>query len=179
MISSNDIATKNFVQNNQNITDNTILKGIGSNIRYIDYNNITKNKLSFNSPLFINGSNSVSINTNLLGWVIDITSNNIYTYNGNYNLGIGNTNPLAYLHIGNYIDDTNEYNNNPDTSLIISKINDKNINKNFKIGIDNDFNLSIGHFYIDKTCNLNNIFYIILCLINIKRFLLIIIINYN
>ena len=57
LISSNDIATKNFVQNNQNITDNTILKGIGSNIRYIDYNNITKNRLSFISPLFINDNN--------------------------------------------------------------------------------------------------------------------------
>ena len=153
LIDSNNIATKSFVLNNQILNNNTILFGIASNITDIDYNNITKNKLSFNSPLIIDNANSISINSDLLGWKTNIISNCINTSYNNYNLGIGNTNPLSYLHIGNYINNTNT---NNDTSLIISKINQNNKNKNFKIGIDELFNFSIGNFNIDINCNLNN-----------------------
>ena len=88
-----------------------------------------------------------------MGWDVNRNSNTIYTTYNNYNLGIGNTNPISYLHIGNYINDT--YTNN-DPSIIISKISFNNLNKNFKIGIDENFNFSIGNFYIDVNSNLNN-----------------------
>ena len=155
LTNSNNIASQDFVKKNQILDDSSILYGIGSNITNIDYNNIKLNKLIFNSPLFINENNNVSINTSLLGWTINNNLNTIYTSYNNYNLGIGNTNPLSYLHIGNYINTDTNINNDP--SIIISKINnDNNFKKNFKIGIDNDLNLSIGNFNIDTNCNLNN-----------------------
>ena len=143
---NNNFATRDFVINNQLMTNNTILYGIGNNITNIDYNNININKLKFISPLNINTNNNiVSIDTNLLGFNINNTNNIIYVNNLSYNLGIGNTNPLSYLHIGNYINNTTTRN---DPSIIISKINTDNFNRNFKLGIDENFNFSIGNFNI-------------------------------
>ena len=158
LLNYRNFATSNYVETYQTLTDNTILYGIGSYINNIDYNKITLNKLSFQTPLALNlNNNTVSIDSNAFGWNINNSTKNIYINNSynNYNLGIGNTNPLSYLHIGNYnLANTNLRTSN-DPSLIISKI-DNNINRNFKIGFDENLNFSIGNYNIDTNNNLNN-----------------------
>jgi len=154
LIDIKKIATQDYVRDNLILIDTTILRGVGSFITNIDYNRITLNKLRFQSPLSIDSTNNqVSFDTNSIGWTIDNNSNNIYLnelYN-NFNLGIGNTKPLSYLHIGNYINTHSRTNTDP--SLIISKIDDYNDNKNFKIGLDENKNFSIGNLNINNNNN--------------------------
>ena len=59
--------------------------------------------------------------------------------NNSGNIGIANSSPFGYLHIGT------PYINNSDGTLIISKNNNLN-NRNFKFGYDSDFNFIFGDF---------------------------------
>ena len=71
------------------------------------------------------------------------TNNNIlYTDPGSNidKIGIGNTEPLGYLHLG-----TASTNNNSDANIIITKKNNNN-NRNFKFGYDENFNFTFGDF---------------------------------
>jgi len=108
----------------------------GSNI--YTYSNISINTIDNNSPYALN------INGNTY------TSSNLFV---NSNIGIGNTSPLANLHIGNF-------NNISDGSIIISKRKTGGDNRNFKFGYDDNFNFIMGDFGNSTTQTLKSQFYI-------------------
>ena len=82
----------------------------------------------------------LAINNNC--WLFDDISKILYTDpNSNISrIGIGNTNPDAYLHIGSYNIP------NSDATIILSKNTLNNNSHNFKLGYDNDFNFVMGNF---------------------------------
>jgi hypothetical protein len=91
----------------------------------------------------INNSGNISIGNTSDIYKVNIngslySSNDIYA---NYNIGIGNTEPLGNLHIASTL-------NNSDGTLIISKNDNKNT-RNFKFGYDSDFNFTFGDFGSD------------------------------
>ena len=147
LINSN-IATENYVKNNKNLTADTILYGDGNNITNLDYNNITSNKLIFLNPLnYNNNDNTISIDLTATGWtnvnVNDNNNNNNVIYSSfNSKIGIGTSEPLGTLHIGSTYNE-GIYNNNNGT-LIISKTS-TTLNKNFKLGYDDNFNFVFGN----------------------------------
>ena len=132
-----NIATKKFVQDNGQLTDNTILRGIGSNITNLDYKKITTNSLIFNNPLIYNSeNNTIDINLSETGWT---KKNNIIYSLLNSNIGIGTSSPLGTLHIGS----TNE---TIDGTFVISKtVISNKTNTNFKFGYDDSFNFVFGN----------------------------------
>ena len=161
LISDNNIATQDFVANNNILTNETILYGKGSNITNLDYKNITLNKLIFNSPLkYDPDNNTVNADLSLSGWTSNTNTSNIYS-SFKSKIGIGTDKPLASLHIGSTF--YNKYNYNNNGILIISKTDiDNIINKNFKLGYDDDFNFSFGNYRLlnDGTTTWTKQFYI-------------------
>jgi len=146
-LNNNGLATIDFVRSNQNLNNDTQLLGKGNLITNLDYNNITLNKLIFLSPFIFNSSNnSVGIDLTTSGWIN--SNNNLYLNFSNLSVGIGTNNPLSLLHIGttNFI--LNSKHN--DGSIMISKSSINN-NKNFKIGFDDNFNFSLGHYIINSS----------------------------
>ena len=159
LIDDNHFATEAYVNEQQFLTDETILLGKGSNITDLDYKKITLNRLIFNSPLrydYIN--NTVDADLTLSGWTSNNITNNIYS-SLKSKIGIGTSEPLATLHIGTTFFNIN--NNHNDGTLIISKSESDNINnKNFKIGYDENFNFSFGNYNINGTPIWTKQFYI-------------------
>jgi hypothetical protein len=110
---------------------------------------------SGNYKLNINGSlNSTAIFKNNLElndiyllitsnyWLLNNTTRTLYTDPSSNisNIGIGNTNPYGYLHIGS------PNISGSDGNIVLSKNNsDTNANNNFKIGYDSDFNFKMGN----------------------------------
>ena len=129
----NKIADQKFVEENQNLTENTILRGKGGNITELDYNNITLNKLIFRLPLIHNNDNTIDIDLSKSGWTN--INNNIYSPI-NSKVGIGTSRPLGLLHIGSTSD-------NIDGTIVISKTDTRN--KNFKLGYDDNYNFAFGN----------------------------------
>ena len=74
-------------------------------------------------------------------WLLDKTTSTLYTDpNSNINkIGIGNTEPLGYLHIGS------PSVRNTDANFVLSK-NKNDVNRNFKLGYDDTFNFIFGDF---------------------------------
>ena len=159
LVEDNKIATQEYVNNKNFLTNDTNLLGKGSNITDLDYKNITFNKLIFNSPLkYDYENNTVDADLTLSGWTSNIITGNIYS-SFKSKIGIGTSEPLATLHIGTTL--YNRYNNNNDGTLIISKTDSDNIiNKNFKIGYDDNFNFSFGNYNINDESIWTKQFYI-------------------
>ena len=149
-LSANGIATLDYVANNNYMQDTTIIKGIGTNITNINYNNIQTNKLNFTYPLintFIdNLENTVSIDLSLTGWSKNL-NDYLYTTSLNSKIGIGTTIPLGTLHIGSISYSIENQNN--DGSIIVSKSSAK-INKTFKFGYDDNFNFALGNLHTNN-----------------------------
>ena len=112
-----------IISKNDNINNRNFKFGYDNDFNFImgDYGNLSNNTI-WKKQFYIN-SNAPDIS-------LIINSNGF--------IGINNSNPLGYLHIGanNYISDG---------SLIISK-NDNINNRNFKIGYDTNFNFVIGDY---------------------------------
>jgi len=108
----------------------------GSNI--YSYSNISINTIDNVSPYALNVNGHI------------YTSSNLYV---NSNIGIGNTSPLANLHIGNI-------NNISDGSIIITKRKNTGDNRNFKFGYDDNFNFIMGDYGNATTQTLKAQFYI-------------------
>jgi hypothetical protein len=139
-LGSNGIATNAYVQTS--IDDNSSTK-----IDNLDYNNINKNKLTFQYPLSSNVNNNViSFDTNVIGW----NKNDTTIFNNTLKLGIGtNITNLGLVHIGSSAFSAE----NPivnDGSLVFSKSTSQN-NRSFKFGFDNSFNFIFGN--INSTTN--------------------------
>ena len=162
LVKDNKIATEEYVNNKNYLSNETILYGKGSNITNLDYKQITLNKLIFNSPLVYDyDNNTVDTDLSFFGW----TSNSDIIYSSfKSRIGIGTSNPFATLHIGTTVfNNTDENNYNNDGTLIISKIESNyNINKNFKFGYDDNYNFSFGDIslFADGTTKWTKQFYI-------------------
>ena len=96
--------------------------GSGSNI--YTYSNVSINTIDNISPYALNVNGHI------------YTSSNLYV---NSNIGIGNTFPLANLHIGSV-------NNISDGTIIISKRKSSGDNRNFKFGYDDNFNFIMADY---------------------------------
>jgi hypothetical protein len=117
---------------------------------------------SLNSTSFFRNGNNLDniyllIKNNF--WLLDNispTSSILYTDpNSNIDkIGIGNTSPLGYLHLGSTT------NAGSDANIILSKTNLANTNRNFKIGYDTDFNFVFGDFGDASTQTWKKQFYI-------------------
>ena len=161
----NGLTTSNYVNEKIITKPDTILRGIGKEIKQLDYNNITSNKLNFLPPFSIDDSNNISIDLNVTGgWTKNNITSNIYSTGSK--IGIGILNPMANLHIGTMQYSTDNLNDN-NGSLIISRTSQIS-NRNFKFGYDTNFNFILGDVSItnnwtsrivfnnNSTININN-----------------------
>jgi hypothetical protein len=164
-LSNNGLASSNYVNQKIITTPNTILKGKGKEITELDYNNIIYNKLNFLPPFSIDDNNNISIDLNVTGgWTKDNITTNIYSIGSK--IGIGNSSPMATLHLGTMNFSRDNINDN-DGSLVISR-SSLISSRNFKFGYDNNFNFILGDVNIlnnwtsrisfnnNNTININN-----------------------
>ena len=163
-------ATDTFYTSNNNIgmsynvtgNNNIIFKTNNSErLRITNSGNINIGTTSGTYKVNINGSiNATSIYKNNLElndiyllissnyWLLNTTTNTLYIdpYCNITNIGIGNTNPYGYLHIGS------PHISNSDGNIVLSKnIIDKSASSTFKIGYDENFNLKMGTLDISTT----------------------------
>ena len=125
-------------------SSNTKIYLNGGENKRIEYYSYLGGHIFYTSNAFekmrINNSGNISIGDTSDFYKLSINGS-IYSSNSIYiqsNVGIGNTSPLANLHIGTP-------NFTSDGTLIISK-NDNINNSNFKFGYDSDFNFSVGDY---------------------------------
>ena len=142
---NNDYALIGVLDNDSSLNTKILINGITSSIEYsipsltigahiFNTNTTERMRIGANGNIGIGTTNVATYLLNINGSIY--TSNNIIIQN---NLGIGNTNPFANLHIGTPF-------NISDGTLIVSKKTTDIYNRNFKFGYDDNFNFILGDF---------------------------------